>query len=431
MTSLTWLTLRRWALLNLILMGLGLSLFALLSVGGPSTHRAQAQEPAPTGENSYCLVCHQDQGNLTANSAHGIHKSEQAVGCVDCHGANVFPHVGDVLGGVQQACQDCHTEPAQQVQLGTHAEGKIQGEIGAATCSSCHVAHQVALIAEGGLSCLACHRDTAATWQLSTHAQSFAYPSFQTGTAPADCLACHTTGFEAASATYQHASVACEACHGATPSNHPDEVKSVAWTHSADTCEGCHQQTVQEWRASGHGTQQLACSTCHQVHENSLRFETVSNLCLNCHDGDRDSFTHITHAKQECDSCHLLQHEDEAAIALHLETGALASSGHDNIVQTQACTDCHADEAAFQAARQLPDVPHPALAAQLETEALQADLEATRQEGAETAAVRLAQGAVLGLGLGNMFALLLLRYLHNRRLSHQNGDHPTTDGGHL
>src|SRR5690606_32508351 len=226
-------------------------------------------------------------------------------------------------------------------------------------------------------ACSECHLDVVSAWETGMHAQAYRDPVFQNawqegGSDPA-CLACHTTGYNARTQTYAHEGVTCEACHGETPANHPDEPVSI--NPGPEVCETCHATTVTEWERSAHGEQQLACTSCHNPHPQQLLFEDDSvALCLNCHEEPRDDYAHVAHPDQLCTDCHMHRAKSEDLLA-HYESGALFPTGHEAVVQTVACVTCHEELAAEEGTlvtldetveeMGLSESDHPLLAAQV------------------------------------------------------------------
>lgn len=252
-------------------------------------------------------------------------------------------------------------------------------------------------------NCAECHLDVVAAWQDSTHAQAYHDPEFQAAwqeqKSDPQCLACHTTGFAVRTGGYDQPGVTCGACHGDTPVNHPPE--PVAIDPGVQVCADCHQTTFDEWETSLHGEQQLACTTCHTPHDQHLRFETSNALCLNCHDETRDDYGHVSHPDQLCTECHWYRSLDSTQ---HILTGNLMPTGHDSLVETRTCLDCHAalPENALAAT---PVSPHPLTVAQVRIHELEAEVQTAQAQGENQAAAQLITGLVVGallvgVGLG-------------------------------
>lgn len=242
--------------------------------------------------------------------------------------------------------------------------------------------------------CAECHLDVVASWQDSIHAQAYHDPEFQTAwqeqKSKPECLSCHTTGFVPRTGGYDQPGVTCAACHGQTPANHPPE--TVAVDPGVNVCADCHPTTFNEWQVSLHGEQQLACTTCHTPHDQKVRFDTSTALCLNCHTEARDDYAHVSHPEQQCVECHWYLAADETE---HIMTGNLLPTGHDSQVETHTCVDCHANlpENALTAT---PASPHPLTEAQLRIHELEAEVQTAQAQGENQAASQLIAGLVIG-----------------------------------
>ncbi len=258
--------------------------------------------------------------------------------------------------------------------------------------------------------CAECHLNVVAAWQTSTHAQAYHDADFQTAwqTQKSDpqCLACHTTGFVVRTGDYDQPGVTCAACHGQTPANHPPE--AVAVDPGVRVCADCHPTTFGEWETSLHGAQQLACTTCHTPHDQKLRFETSNALCLNCHNEARTDYAHVSHPNQMCIECHWHRSVDET---MHVMTGMLLPTGHDSMVETRTCVECHAnlpENAAVVGAES--GEPHPLLAARVRISELEAAVQTAEAQSENQAATQLITGLivgalVMGLGVGGISRL--------------------------
>ncbi len=249
-----------------------------------------------------------------------------------------------------------------------------------------------------GADCSECHLDTVTEWQDSIHAQAYHDAAFQEAWQAQDskteCLACHTTGFTARNGEYEQAGVTCKACHGETPATHPPDAVSVDVT--VDICADCHTTTYSEWKASLHGEQQLACTTCHTPHRQELRFATANELCLNCHTEAQNDYAHVTHLEQTCVDCHWYRSLDETA---HIMTGNLLPTGHDSQVETHTCVDCHENLPENAETVAVSESEHPLLETQIRIDELEAEVKSTQAEGDNQAAIRLMAGLVLGIAV--------------------------------
>lgn len=271
--------------------------------------------------------------------------------------------------------------------------------------------------------CATCHVDIVSDWQDGMHAKAFSDPIFQENWQeqgePAECLACHTTGFVPYTGAYSHEGVACAACHGDVPANHPPEPMSIE--SNVEVCAGCHTTTYVEWTQSAHGEQQLGCTTCHDPHPQELRFDDANTLCLNCHDDSvlpaRDDYVHLVHEEQQCVNCHWHHGEAEDLIA-HYKTGNLFPTGHDADVETVACVTCHEDITDSDAVAQGEAIAeelgltggNPLLKAQVRIEELESEVDTLEAQGANTSSLRMAQGFVIGIAIGGIVLFGVMRF---------------------
>ncbi len=261
-----------------------------------------------------------------------------------------------------------------------------------------------------GETCADCHLDTTADFHGSVHAMAYADPVFQEAWTsqgePADCLSCHTTGFNPRTGTFEQEGVQCEACHGETPANHPQE--PIPANPGAEACADCHTTTFSEWEMSSHAAVGIACVECHQPHPQQLTAVDANTLCLDCHADEEYSepasiYIHDTHAEtQECVDCHWF-HSEEDVDGIHIRSGNLLPSGHDNAVTTASCTDCHAEGME----NELIAEPDLTLEQQLRVEELQTEIESSQTQGENTASLRAAQGLLIGIAIGGALMLLL------------------------
>lgn len=277
-----------------------------------------------------------------------------------------------------------------------------------------------------GQSCGECHLDYYDAWADSVHAIAYDRESFQhawgeTRNDPA-CLNCHTTGFQPATSTYAVENIQCEACHGTNPANHPPE--PIVVRTSADICGDCHEGTFDEWEFSMHAFSEdmgaIGCATCHNPHSQKLRFDTVTELCLNCHqdnpnnpEGYEESYVHVTHNEVDfegvevtCASCHMYKSSSDSLHNL---------SDHSTRVETVPCTDCHETISQTGVSTVLVDVDTQLAeerdvlrqrVSELEDQ-LTADAEA--EDTSDRSIIQLTQGLIVGFGIGLTLLLVLVR----------------------
>jgi hypothetical protein len=255
--------------------------------------------PEVTGSNSYCMICHNQPWhtvtlpdgsiqNLYVNpdtiaaSVHGEDSESGTLGCIDCHGADSFPHDQPTppdersytLGAVSM-CVSCHADQVAELEMGLHEEAIRAGNRSAAVCTDCHGAHDVQPVVEepdliAGV-CGDCHTSTLEEWRVSAHVDigplgcatchSPHSQRLRAGNTPSElCINCH----EDMPDIFTHVThvgsemVNCTDCHMYTPTQ-PDTV-AVALTVATmptghtmrmDTtpCTTCHEQLVSsgEW----------------------------------------------------------------------------------------------------------------------------------------------------------------------------------------
>ena len=190
-------------------------------------------------------------------------------------------------------------------------------------------------------NCQTCHSEFADSWARSAHGMALADPDFRevwvAQGSPHACLACHATGYDSATDTWEAEGVTCEACHAPVPANHPQEPAPIDRT--SQSCGSCHTEGLFEWQASKHRQAGLACVNCHDPHGTQLRSADPSDLCSTCHSDLGTRFTHSAHSRQglTCADCHLTPVEGEKGQA-HSERD------HSFRVSLSTCNSCHSVE---------------------------------------------------------------------------------------
>ncbi len=175
--------------------------------------------------------------------------------------------------------------------------------------------------------------------------------------AATQCLPCHVTAFDTAKKTYGEMGVQCEACHGpgSAHASSGDKTKTgqmstLSPDKQAMVCAQCHSvgtsvkdptlkhavgykwgddikthlklaevtgpamnQQYNEWLASTHATQNVGCTTCHEVHGPASANEAMlkkpgNELCMGCHATDvaKEGHPKVTEAIK-CIMCHMPQ----------------------------------------------------------------------------------------------------------------------------
>jgi DmsE family decaheme c-type cytochrome len=144
----------------------------------------------------------------------------------------------------------------------------------------------------------------------------------------------------------------CESCHGpgkahAEAGGDPKLIRNppdMAPREASATCLTCHSRGAHAaWEGSVHDVRQLACSTCHSVHdfkaENAqLKTRDQTELCAQCHRDkvaklDRSGHMPLREGKMECSSCHN-PHGSQNNVRL-LRAGNSIS---------ESCATCHTDK---------------------------------------------------------------------------------------
>ena len=164
----------------------------------------------PTGDNGYCALCHSQpwrtvtlrngemlnlyvSADLIDASVHGERSEAGALGCLDCHGQDAFPHSGPTPVDTRTyaidsvaMCTECHTEQVTELESGLHNEAIMAGNLAAAVCTDCHGAHDVQPVSQfpqlvAGV-CGDCHTTTLTEWRASAHVDI----------GPLGCGSCHS-----------------------------------------------------------------------------------------------------------------------------------------------------------------------------------------------------------------------------------------------
>jgi hypothetical protein len=395
--------------------GVGLTLIAvgLLPTLWPNApfapQPARAQETndprTPTGDNGYCLVCH-SQTDKTLTLADGNELSLS----IDTE------VLGESAHGTDEArlgCVDCHTDDAFPHQSPPQAKREVRVQA-STMCVACHTEH-TDLLVEG-----------------------------------AHAVALNTGNMNAAT---------CVDCHGAHDTR-PTEIDAGV---VAQVCSDCHQESFGDWQGSQHvELDRLGCSTCHLPHEQTIRFEDTSEMCLTCHKVPSEIYVHTKHLESDfavsCVDCHMYagapiaielvataepstpaQAEPLATPAPNAEdilAAATATNGVDHTMQVdpRACSDCHGRLDAENFWEQRPGVDQQLVAErddlQAQVNALEVEIdrmEATSEDDSAQNYLRLTQGLIFGLGLGLTLAWVFVYRLRVGNNHQPNGSSNITE----
>ena len=188
--------------------------------------------------------------------------------------------------------------------------------------------------------CQGCHEVIREHWEEGSHCQAFVNQAFQSAwnlkDQPAECLTCHTTGYDPATNSAEYEGVACTVCHTPANDNHPLEVMPTKV--SSRDCGNCHIDTFAEWEMSVHAQENLSCNNCHNSHTASIKGDDSQRLCQSCHNDKVHYFGNTTHAQEGllCIDCHLTITDTEMG-------DGHGSRLHTFSVNMDTCAKCHID----------------------------------------------------------------------------------------
>jgi hypothetical protein len=255
-------------------------------------------------------------------------------------------------------------------------------------------------------TCQSCHPAEYADWQGTTHAKAALDPAFRKELSvshnQAECLKCHTTGFDAASGKFLAEGVTCEACHGAYKEGHPAK-ETMQLPMASQTCRTCHLGTFEEWEKSSHRDRGIECFDCHMAHTQGLRTGSEQKLCAACHADRQTEVAHATHGVNgvQCASCHMAPATTpNARVATASPSVAIPARSHSFTVASDTCVKCHSDT--IHASNKLPQLR--TTVAQLDTQQLQAKADQApilekQVNDLQARLVGLRNVAVAGMGL--------------------------------
>ena len=267
--------------------------------------------PGVTAEdlgNSACFDCHADEELETTRDRPNVsvYVSETALGrsvhsdveCVSCHAdINEIPHP-ERLAPVD--CGICHDDAGEVYAESIHGLMTAKGDPDAPRCAGCHGAHDVLPVEASGSRvtrlnivrvCAGCHEEREIT---ETH-ESMPAPE----TIKAYATSVHGRGlFESGLSV----SAVCTDCHGAHTVTAADDPRSPA--HRANIpalCGKCHPAIVETFEGSVHGQavangveEAPVCTDCHGEHTISAASDPTSAVaprnvprtCAACHDSE-------------------------------------------------------------------------------------------------------------------------------------------------
>jgi cytochrome b subunit of formate dehydrogenase len=351
-----------------------------------------------------CGSCHADEEKQHSESLHGraIARGDAlAPRCKDCHGNHDIlpvknPNSAVAPSRIPYVCGKCHREGAiVQKQREIHESNIIEnysesmhgaallqkGLVVAATCVSCHTAHQIlrhtdprSSIARRNIAgtCMKCHAQIESVhrkvikgelWEKEAHVLPACVDCHQPhkirkvfydqGMSNPDCLRCHENKDIKSSKTgrplyvdaaqlgrSRHAKQACSQCHSGVS---PSRLRPCETVAPKVDCASCHPELVKQFEKSTHG-QLLAkndpnaptCIECHGTHGVSGRAEPASGtfptnvpvLCGRCHRQGQKAAARYTGPEIE-----IVERYSES-----IHGKGLLKSG---LVVTAMCTNCH------------------------------------------------------------------------------------------
>jgi len=268
-------------------------LLGLVVVGGmlflSAVRSAHAQDGGgDKPDNSYCALCHSAEGaqvTLGDGTVLDLHVTPEtlaasvhaSLGCVDCHGEDVFPHDDPTppdartfrLNEVEKSCLSCHdVQPDMR-----HLQAIEAGNLNAAVCADCHGAHNVqpteAQPELASATCGDCHTDTFTEWAASPHIRL----------ADQGCSICHQPHGQ--QLVQEAPTELCTSCHRTVEGFVHDTHRESEFTVSCTSCHMLFDPNVTLVSDEAGGTthhifaQVLACNECHEQLINSGQWKQL------------------------------------------------------------------------------------------------------------------------------------------------------------
>ncbi len=285
---------RIWTVI--LLLGIGLFVFALAVFASPAQAAPSYQEDKPN--NDFCLACHQEEGiDLTLGSETlpvtinptqfglSVH-SEEGIACVDCHtDISDYPHptvkaknTRDFSITFADSCKECHEDQYTKTHDSVHQIAMDEGNENAPLCSDCHNPHtqgriigqesgQLTIAARRDVpaTCAQCHTETYDQYKNSVHGAALADGNTDVPTCT-DCHGVHNIDDPTTASFRNNTPALCSDCH-----DNPEIMDKyglsteVTETYVADF----HGTTVTlfEQQFPGQETNKAVCSDCHGVHD--------------------------------------------------------------------------------------------------------------------------------------------------------------------
>jgi DmsE family decaheme c-type cytochrome len=268
--------------------------------------------------------------------------------------------------------QSSQTAPAQNL-----ASGKY---VGADACKTCHeeefkgiegTRHWDAVVKiKGGLeahSCEGCHGPGAAHAEDADPKKIFSFKTASSKEINQRCLACHSSGqdhMNFSRSAHSENNLSCLSCHS---SHHAIKNQFLLIKAQPSLCYSCHLNVKPQFNMPFHHRVEeglVKCSDCHSPHGSFVAKQLRSaaardSVCFTCHVDKQGPFVfeHQAVKTEGCEACHaphgspnqrLLKTSNLNVLCLSCHTASTFSSAtgtpdfHNQAVQYQACTICHA-----------------------------------------------------------------------------------------
>jgi cytochrome b subunit of formate dehydrogenase len=306
---------------------------------------APVNKPAEAAPNASaaCLECHTDEKltmkkagrvvPLSVNAAAFAKSVHRTLDCIDCHegfDAESLPHKKAIT---PVDCGSCHEKQAKQYAASIHGVSHTMGASGAATCTSCHGAHEIVPVK-----------------QLDS-------PVFKLNL-PRTCGACHDNPGLTADYRIKYPHVVgqfLDSIHGRALLQ-----MGLIVAPSCNDCHGVHdiKRSIDRDSRTYHASIAKTCGTCHvgiekiynqSVHGQLLvKGEKRGPVCSDCHTAHQIETPAGAHFKslsdQRCGRCH----EDRLAHYNETYHGKAMALGRPNVASAvAACYDCHGHHDVF------------------------------------------------------------------------------------
>lgn len=253
-----------------------------------------------------CARCHLSQSQGRSADGHAIALragNTNAPTCVSCHGSHDVISRRDPVSRTHPAnvpaqCGTCHTPSLKTFREGVHGSDlESKRSPNAATCTSCHTAHNVAgtglpwstvAPARVASTCAACHLEASVQFSGSVHAIATGRGAPHSGT----CVDCHSSHAILPAATpasptsaLQVSGLTCSRCHGSVELTEMHRLPASVVADFQGSFHGL---------AGAIGDRRVAnCASCHGYHDVRPSWDPQSRIgpanlattCGQCHAG--------------------------------------------------------------------------------------------------------------------------------------------------